>query len=360
MKMKKLLRLFCLGLALAFILAFFAGCGDNSSNEPVNTNDVSAGQNDTPNTSGNDVTTTTGTEYNTSGKVGFVLADLSNEFFAYYGNSVKEALGNEGYDVVLTSYDGEVTKAMEQIETFTNQGVEAILMMGATPDLGDSLSEARANGVKVLLAGNEIEGAYDVCLIADNTQIGGLIGQMGADHYNSHLKDDDTAEVIAIIFSYGGVDMANRGDALVDTFMAQTDIDETKFHIVEFTQDSGDTTGYTMIENTLTKFPNTKLVMTISDAFSLVALNIMNANGMTGDDYAIYGSDATMQALLEVAQANGPSIFRGTVSMGDIVSQTAENALKLLRNEFETLPFRNEGPGTPITEENVSMFLPPQ
>ena len=360
MKRKKLLKLFCLGLAFAFILAFFTGCGDNSNTGSANTNDAAVGQSNTPNTSGNDVTTTAGTEGNKSGKVGFVLADLSNEFFAYYGNSVKEALGNEGYDVVLTSYDGEVTKAMEQIETLTSQGVEAILMMGATPDLGDSLRAARANGVKVLLAGNEIEGAYDVCLIADNTQIGGLIGQMGADHYNNHLIDDDSAEVIAIVYSYGGIDMANRGNAIVDTFNAQTNIDETRFHIVEFSQDSGDTTGYTMIENTLTRFPNTKLVMTISDTFGLVALNIMNANGMTGDEYAVYGSDATMQALLEVAQVNGPSIFRGTVSMGDIVSQTAENALMLLRDEFETLPFRNEGPGTSITEENVFMFLPPQ
>lgn len=342
MKIRKPEKIVCMGLALMLMLTIFAGCGNDSG------------------TTQSDTTIPSATPDNSSGKVGFVLADLSNEFFAYYGGSVKEALAEEGYDVVLASYGGEVTKAKEQIETFTSQGVEAIMMMGATPDLADSLKAARAAGVKVLLAGNEIEDAYDVCLVADNMQMGGLIGSMAADHYNKELKNDSIAEALAIVYSYGGVDIANRGNAMVDTFKAQVSIDDAKFHVVEFTTEGGDTTGQTLLENTLTKYPNVKLVMTFSDSLSLIALNIMKANGMTGDEYGVFGSDATTQALLEIAGVNGPSIYRGTVSMGDIVSQTTENALKLLRGEFETLPFRNEGPGVAVTAENVTMFLPPQ
>jgi ABC-type sugar transport system substrate-binding protein len=329
MNVRRFAKTLCLGLAFTLVLVVSAGCGAADKDTPEDSN-----------------------------KVGFILADLSNEFFAYYGNSIKTALGDEGYDVVLASYGGEVTKAIEQIETFTNQGVKAIMMMGTTPDLADSLKAAREAGVKVLLAGNDIEGAYDVCLVSDNTQIGGLVGDMAAGHYNSVLQDDNAAEVLAVVYSYGGVDLANRSNAMVDTFKEKTGIDESKLHVEEFTTDGGDTTGQAFLENALTKYPNVKIVMTFSDSVGLVALNIMKASGMTGDEYAVYGSDATTQALLEIAQVNGPSIYRGSVSMGDIVSQTTENALKLLRDEFETTPYRVEGPGVPVTAENAAMFLP--
>jgi ABC-type sugar transport system substrate-binding protein len=295
-----------------------------------------------------------------TGKVGFLLADLTNEFFTYYGNSVKAALEAEGYSVTLASYNGETAKAVETIETFTTQGVELIMMMGATPDLEDALKAARGEGVKVLLADNEIAGAYDVTLVSDNKQIGGLIGSMGAKFWNEHDKDDPKAEALAIVYTYGGPDMANRSNAIVETFKAETGLSDGRFHIVEFTADSGDTTGQTLLENTLTKYPDTKVIVSFSDSISITAQNVMKANGRTGDEYGLFGTDATIQALLEIAGVNGPSIIRGTVSMGDIVSQTAENALKLLKNEFPQLPFRNEGPGVPVNASNVAMFLPQQ
>ncbi|MDR2749816.1 MAG: sugar ABC transporter substrate-binding protein [Clostridiales bacterium] len=293
-------------------------------------------------------------------KVGFALPDLSNEFFANYGNSVKAGLEAEGYEVTLASYGGEVAKATEQIETFTTQGVDLFIIMGATPDLQGALKAARAEGVKVLLGGNEIEGAYDVCLVADNKQMGALIGSMGAEHWKERLKDDPEAEALVLLFSYSGVDMKNRSDGIYETFKAESGIPEEKLRAIEWTTDSGDTTGRTLLENAFTKYPNIKMVLSISDAISLTAMNVMKASGKTGDEYAVYGSDATIQSLLEIAEVNGPSIYRGTVSMGDIVAQTLESASKLLKNEYPTLPYRNEGPGVPVTAENVSQFLPPQ
>ncbi|MDR0583565.1 MAG: sugar ABC transporter substrate-binding protein [Treponema sp.] len=295
-----------------------------------------------------------------SKKVGFILPDLSQEFFAYYGSAVKAALEDQGYSVTLTSYNGEVTKAREQIETFATQNVAMIIMMGATPDLQGAFKAVRAAGVKVLLAGNEIEDAYDVCLVADNKQIGGVIGDLAARFYKFADKGRSMTDALAVVYNYGGPDLANRCASMVSAFKSQSGIAEDNFHEIEFVADGGDTTGQTFLENTLTKYPNVKVFMSFSDTISLTALNIMKANGKTGDDYGIFGSDATIQAMMEISGRMGPSIFRGTVSMGDIVSQTTENALKLLRNEFTTIPYRSEGPGIPVTYQNVSAFLPPQ
>ena len=59
-------------------------------------------------------------------KIGLVQIDLSNPFHLGEVDGAKEAARRAGFELVVTSGEGDVTKQIQAVENLINQGVDAI------------------------------------------------------------------------------------------------------------------------------------------------------------------------------------------------------------------------------------------
>ncbi len=59
-------------------------------------------------------------------KIGLIQIDLSNPFHLGEVDGAKEAARRAGFDLVVTSGEGDVTKQIQAMENLINQGVDAI------------------------------------------------------------------------------------------------------------------------------------------------------------------------------------------------------------------------------------------
>lgn len=68
--------------------------------------------------------------------------------------------------------------------------------------------------------------------------------------------------------------------------------------------------GMKITENFLQAHPSIKVIVTYTDAVALGAMEAVKGAGKATDDFAIFGTDATPQALAKIKEG---SILRGTV-----------------------------------------------
>lgn len=279
-------------------------------------------------------------------KVGFLLPTLQSEFFVTYSGGVKKALEEKGYEVTVTSYNGESSKAIEVVENFTVAKMDLIIAMVSDGAVDNALKAAMDKGIKVLVAGVETK-YYDVCLVADNADIGNKIGEMAANFVNEKLGGK--ANVVALSVSAGNADMQTRANSMISKFKELCP-NATIVGTPEYTN-PGD--GTAAVENMLQQYPDIKVVMGYGDAGAIEGVQVLKAAGKTGEDYGVFGCDATEQGLKMIAAGD---IFRGTIDMGDIVAQTAEASTQLMDGKLKT-PYKWSGTNTQVTSKNIGDYV---
>src|SRR5258708_32297293 len=84
-------------------------------------------------------------------KVGLVQIDLSNPFHLGEVDGAKEAARRAGFQLIVTSGEGDVNKQIQAVENLINQGVDAISVnfidAGA---FGPTMAKAKAAGVPLV------------------------------------------------------------------------------------------------------------------------------------------------------------------------------------------------------------------
>lgn len=278
--------------------------------------------------------------------IGFAVPTLQSEFFVWYSSGIAEMLEAEGYTVTVTSYDGDASKLISTIETFTVSNVDAIIAMVMDGSSEAALKAAMDAGIKVIVPGVETEN-NDLVLVADNADVGKQIGEMAADFVNIQLGG--SAQVLALV-STASSDMANRSNGMLEAFRANAPEAEI---VVEATYANvGDATN--AMENALQQYPDIKVVISFGDQGAIEAVNALKAAGKIGDEYGAFGCDLTQEGL-KLIQAG--DIFRGTVDMGNIVDDTARLTLQLLNGELSPLPYKYVGENKKVTIENVADYI---
>lgn len=329
-------RLLVLALTIVMVLSLIAcGTSTNTSNSAASTTQ----------SSGTTAPSTDASKRTPTKKIGFLVPTLQSEFFASLADGVKAAFEKEGYSVTVSSYDMDASKANEQIEALTVANVDCIIAMLADNSADSALKAAMDKGIKVVVPGVET-GHYDLCLLTDNKDAGTKIGEMAAEYVNIKLGGE--AQVIAIV-STQNKDMADRSNSMVDTFTKLC----PKSTIVAKILYSNTGEAQNGVENVLQQHPDASIVISYSDAAAIEAINVMKAAGKKGDKYAAFGNDATEQALKLIKAGD---MLKGTISMGDIVSQTVDATLRTIK-EDSTLPKRFTSENVKITAENVDQFL---
>ena len=92
-------------------------------------------------------------------KIGLIQIDLSNPFHLGEVEGAKEAARRAGFDLVVTSGEGDVTKQIQAMENLINEGVDAISInfidAGA---FGPTMAKAAAANIPVICLHSKIEG----------------------------------------------------------------------------------------------------------------------------------------------------------------------------------------------------------
>ena len=280
-------------------------------------------------------------------QIGMLVSTLQAEFFVSLTEGMKGIFEDNGYKMSVTSYDNDSNKAISIIENYTISDVDCIIAMVSENSCDTALKAAMDKGIKVVVPGVET-GYYDLCLLADNKDVGTKIGEMASDFINTNFSDEEEVQVAAFV-STSSVDMADRSNAMLDT-LKELAPNATVVGTSEY-QGVGEATA--AMENFLQQYPDIKVVASYGDQGALEAVEVVKAANKAGDDFAAFGCDATQQGLKLIADGD---IFRGTVFMGDLVEDVTSKTLRLLEGD-PTLEKRNVTENIKITEENATEYL---
>src|SRR5687767_1994453 len=127
-------------------------------------------------------------------QIGLVQIDLSNPFHLGEVDGAKEAARRAGFELVVTSGEGDVNKQIQAVENLINQGVDAISVnfidAGA---FGPTMKKAADAGIPIICLHSKIEGCA-ATLGFDERYTGKIVGEYAVEllkaKYNGEVKGE--------------------------------------------------------------------------------------------------------------------------------------------------------------------------
>lgn len=246
-------------------------------------------------------------------KIGFSISDLSNPIWvAMYQNMQKRA-DELGAELVVNDAKTDPNSQIAAIENFITMGCQSIIVHAFDKEASiPVVKEALSKGIKVISYDVRLEGTDSYCGL-DNYAVGKTIGQAAGAWINEHLGGK--AEVG--ICGYPLISIIVERQKGIEDGLAETAPGAT---IVARVTAGYTPEGVTEGENFVQAHPNMNVVCGINDAGILGVYEAFKAAGKTGSDVALFGCDATMDALNAIKEGG---IYRGTIAL-DTVAKGAE------------------------------------
>src|SRR3954471_9265898 len=96
---------------------------------------------------------------NTPPKIGLVQIDLSNPFHLGEVDGAKEAARRAGFELIVTSGEGDVNKQIQAVENLINSGVDAISVNFIDAKaFGPTMKKAQDAGIPIVCLHSKPEG----------------------------------------------------------------------------------------------------------------------------------------------------------------------------------------------------------
>ncbi|MFP3154684.1 sugar ABC transporter substrate-binding protein [Lachnospiraceae bacterium ZAX-1] len=323
--MKK--KMISLALAAAIGVFTLAGCSttEPGSSDTAKTEDT-ADTADTADTT--DVADTTDTADEGSDepyKVGFIVQDLTNNYFITVFNGAKEFQSKYGVEVQAVDGHSDAATQVTAIENLVTQGVDCIVIcpVDTVAPVG-AVKAAQAAGIPVISWSENIEGS-DAWLAIDNYQYGYENGKIAGQWILDNLDKQEDAQVM-YVYVQENEQLIARGEGMI------AGLTELAPNAVTVSTQSGNTTeaGMKAVETVLAKNPDLNVIVCSNDATALGAYEAMIAAGKGDALVCITGQDAEDKVLEYIAK---PSIMRGTIDLdsfhqGDLLCESAVKVIK--------------------------------
>lgn len=259
-------------------------------------------------------------------KIGLLMSDLRLERWQKDRDLFTQAAEKLGATVYTQSANGDATTQISQIENMISRGVDVLVIVPENGEvLGNVLSEAKAEGIKVLAYDRLIKFAdIDLYVSFDNVRV----GEMQAKALLKRVPKGN-------YFLIGGAPTDNNAKMFRDGQMKvlQPAIDAGKIKIV------GDqwATGWSaeaalnIMENGLTANNNhIDAVVASNDSTAGGAIQALNAQGLAGK-VAISGQDADLAAVRRIVAGTQTMTVYKPISK--LATTSAELAVKLAKGE---------------------------
>ena len=294
--------------------------------------------------------------------IGLVQIDRSHPFHLGEEAGATEAARRYGFDLKITSGEGDVTKQVQAFENLVNEGVDAIAVNFIDVDaFGPAMKKAQEAGIPVICLHSETEGCATV-LGFDEWYTGKAVGEYAVEL----LKEEPCWETGCEVANLQGALGQGLNEARSGGF---TNIMDEYDNIEVVSQEPTDwqpEKAVAAMENWLVAYPGLNLVYGNSDGLTVPAAQTAQAAGrddilftsVDGSDFALEAiKDGTIQstflyapeysgywkAFVPMLAALGEPLDEEYLIKGTLV--TAENVDPVLqlatdqKENIETFPF---------------------
>lgn len=238
-------------------------------------------------------------------KVGFVVSDMSDAFFAHLVQNMQDAADKQGVTLTVKECP-EISDKISGIENFVSAGCDTIICHVTDADaLKDAAMAAEDAGVHFVSYDSDIEGTSGFIGI-DNHEYGYAIGKNAAEWINANF--DASEEVKVGVCNYPDYPfLVTREEGILDALKELAPNAK-----VEVTAKAGYTPeGVDVGDAWVQSNKDLNVIVGINDAGVLGVYESFNSAGLKGDKLGMFGGDATDDALTAIKD-NGS--FKATVS----------------------------------------------
>jgi D-xylose transport system substrate-binding protein len=259
-------------------------------------------------------------------KIGLLMSDLRLERWQKDSDLFTHAAQALGAKVYTQSANGDASTQISQIENMISRGVDVLVIVAENGEvLGNVLSEAKAEGIKVLAYDRLIKFAdIDLYVSFDNVRVGEMQAEALMKRVpkgNYFLLGGAPTDNNAKMFREGQMNVLNpaieRGDIkVVGDQWATGWSAEAALNIIE--------NGLTANQNKI------DAVVASNDSTAGGAIQALNAQGLAGK-VAISGQDADLAAIRRIVAGSQTMTVYKPISK--LATTSAELAVKLARGE---------------------------
>lgn len=295
-----------------------------------------------------------GAEAQDKKRIGLVQIDLSNPFHLGEVEGAKEAARRNGFDLIVTSGEGDVNKQIQAVENLINQKVDAISVNFIDAKaFGPTMQKAAAAGIPIVCLHSKIEGCA-ATLGFDERATGKMVGE-----YSAELLKQKYGEVKGEVANLQGL----LGQGLnTDRSGGFTDV-MAQYPGVKV--DAQEPTGWdptkavAVTENWMTAYPNLDLIYGNSDSLTVPAAKVIARAGKQ-DRIMLVSVDGTEGGLTAVRDG----VMKSTVLLApqysgywkaffpfQVASKTNQGTDLLIKGVLVTKD--NVGPAMKLAEDQV-------
>ena len=239
-------------------------------------------------------------------KIGFSVPQLANPWFVGVKLGMEEACKELGIQCIAIDAQYRLDKQLSDLENMITDKYDAIFTTAIDANaLQATFADAKSQGIVTGSIAQTVPNS-DLLYGMDEYAYGHAIGTQAANWAKSTLKCKGK---VALITQDNVEAVKRRGDGIEDA------IKEICPDLELVARQAGDNPerGMRVIESVLQRHPDLNLVVATNDSGGIGGYQAMDANGIKGDNYAVFSGDATREALALIEQEG--SIYRGTVDL---------------------------------------------
>ena len=224
--------------------------------------------------------------------IGLIQIDLSNPFHLGEVDGAKEAARRAGFELVVTSGEGDVTKQIQAMENLINQGVDAIsINFIDSAAFGPTMAKAAAAGIPVICLHSKIEGCA-ATLGFDERYTGKIVGEYAAELLKARYNGEVKGKVANLQGLLGQGLNTDRSGGFTDVMAQYPGVT-----VVAQEPTSWDPTkAVSITENWMTAYPDLDLIYGNSDSLTVPAAGVVERAGKK-DQVLLVSVDGTEPGL---------------------------------------------------------------
>ncbi len=207
--------------------------------------------------------------------IGLVQIDLSNPFHLGEVEGANEAARRAGFELVVTSGEGDVTRQVQAMENLINQGVDAIsINFIDSAAFGPAMAKAAAAGIPVICLHSNIDGCA-ATLGFDERYTGKIVGEYTVELLKQRYNGEVRGEVANLQGLLGQGLNTDRSGGFTDVMAAYPDV-----KVVAQEPTSWDPTkAVSITENWMTAYPSLDVIYGNSDSLTVPAAGVIDRAG---------------------------------------------------------------------------------
>lgn len=241
--------------------------------------------------------------------VGVSFADLSNPVWAELVQEAESYGAEQGLDVNYVDAGDDASKQVTQIENFTQQGVDAIVVCAVEANALEAVTaSAQEAGIEVI-GYTQVLDNYDAQYLVDAYETGYANGEAAAEWINETYPDAETVE-------WGLMDLPTFPEIIERAEGIQEAVEDNapQAELVATSPALTAEEGVSNAENFLQAHPEMKMIATIGGGGAVGANEGVKSAGVTDhDSFGVFGIDATEKEIENII-AGDPQ--KASISLG--------------------------------------------